>query len=462
MKLRFFGAIMGVTVLVLVTLLIPMALFLRSTAYSQTVTELEKNAFAVAGRSTAMLWSPSAANTAYVDSIIRAYSNDSGARVVVTDANGIALVTTDADGGAVGTSFAGRPEVATALSGQLATGQRYSNSIGGQLLYVAVPVLNGDQTVGAVRITFPATVVQSRLDQQISLLWIVGVSAMALAAIVALILSTSVTRPIRNLQRTAEAITEGDLTSRSDERKGPPEIRALARAYNRMSDRLNEMLATQQRFAADASHQLRSPLTALRLRIETAHELLQSDPERAAARLEAAEHEAERLNDIVEALLLLSRGELDSGNTEPVDVAAAAQAMCEVWSPLAEESGVTVEYLGVDSVIARALPGAIEQVVGNLVDNAIRASKPSTTVTIQVTREGSEAVLKVLDEGRGMTTDELAQAFDRFWRSDTSSSGTGIGLAIVRKLVEASGGTVGLMQRIPTGIVAIVRLPLVD
>lgn len=453
---------MGVTILVLLTLLIPIALFLRTTAYNQTITELEKNAFAIAGRSTAMLWTPDAANTAYVDSVIRAYSNSSGARVIVTNSPGIALVTTDADFAATGTSFADRPEIATALTGQLATGQRYSNTLGGQLLYVAVPVLNGDQTIGAVRISFPAAVVQGRLDQQISLLWIVGVSATTLAAIVALILSTSITRPLLNLRKTAEAITDGDLASRSDERKGPPEIRALAKSYNRMSDRLNEMLATQQRFAADASHQLRSPLTALRLRIETAHQLVRTDPERAAARLEAAEHEAERLNDIIEALLLLSRGELDAGSVGPVDVAAAARAMREVWTPLAEESGVTLAYLGLDSVVASALPGAIEQVVGNLVDNAIRASGPDTTVTIQVTREGSDAVLKVLDEGRGMTADELAQAFDRFWRSDTSSSGTGIGLAIVRKLVEASGGTVGLMQRRPAGVIAVVRLPLTD
>lgn len=451
---------MGVTVLMLLTILIPVALYLRSTHYSETVTELEKNAFAIAGRSTAMLWVPNEQNTAYVGSIARSYSNESGARVVITDASGVALVTTDADSVAVGKSFAGRPEIATALSGQVASGERYSNSLGGQLLYVAVPVLNGDETIGAVRISFPASVVESRINEHVSLLWIVSISAASLAAIVALILSTSITRPIHNLRRTAEAITDGDLASRSDEHAGPPEIRTLARAYNRMSDRLNEMIDEQRRFAADASHQLRSPLTALRLRIETAQELLATDPERAVARLEAAEHEAERLNDIIEALLLLSRGEVDAGSREAIDLAAAAQAMCEVWAPLAEESRVKLNYLGLDALSVQALPGAIEQVIGNLVDNAIRASATDTIVTVQVTRDGQHGVLKVLDEGTGMSADELSHAFDRFWRSDAQAGGTGIGLAIVRKLVEASGGTVELQSRTPKGVVAVVRLPL--
>lgn len=457
MKLRLFSAIMGVTVLVLLTLLIPIALFLRATATSQTINELEKNAFAIAGRSTALLWTPSTDATTYVDGVVRAYSAESGARVVVTDSQGVALVTTDADSVTVGSSYANRPEVATALSGEVATGQRHSNSLGIDLFYVAVPVLSGNTTIGAVRISYPAAEVQQRLDQQISLLWIVAVSAVSLAAIVALILASSITRPIRRLRNTAEAVTQGDLHSRSDEQHGPPEIRALAHAYNQMSDRLGEMLAEQQRFAADASHQLRSPLTALRLRLETAQELLAIDPERAATRLAAAEHEAERLGDIIEALLLLSRGELGEGSVEPIDVAAAAQAMCDVWAPLAEESGVTLEYLGVASLSALALPGAVEQVIGNLVDNAIRASQTGGRVIVQVSPADGSVLLRVLDEGSGMTAEELAHAFDRFWRSDTSTSGTGIGLAIVRKLVEASGGSVDLRPR-SQGIEAVVAL----
>lgn len=314
---------MGVVLLVLATLLIPLEIFLRGKAYDEAIAELETNAFTIAARSNTLLWAPSAEALAYTEEMAKNYAAASGARVVITDAAGIALVVTD-DPADVGTSFTGRPEIAIALSGEVASGERHSNTLGGDLFYVAVPALSGEVVKGAVRITFPSVEVHARLDAQLSLLWVVALSALGLAAIVATILAGSVIRPLSRLKLTAEAVAEGDLSRRSDERSGAPEIRALAAAYNRMSDRLAGLLDEQRRFSADASHQLRTPLTALRLRLETARNLLQTDPAKAAARFEAAELETERLNDLIEALLALSRGELDDGSVVPVDLAAAA------------------------------------------------------------------------------------------------------------------------------------------
>lgn len=456
MRWRFIGAILGVTLLVLITILVPLALFLRTSAYNQTIIILERNAFTLAARSGPLLWTRTPEALAYTEKIALAYATESDARVVITDSRGIALVVTD-DPADVGTSFASRPEVSEALQGDVASGERYSDTFGGNLFYVAVPALSGESVLGTVRITYPSDEVQEKLNEQLVLLIEVGLTAMVLAGIVAYILASSVTRPLSRLRLTAEQVAEGDLDRRSDEKSGAPEIRALATAYNRMSDRLAELLLEQKRFAADASHQLRTPLTALRLRLETARELLTTDPEKAAERFEAAELEAERLNELVEALLLLSRGELDQGHVERVDLAAAAKAIVEMWQPLAEESQITLEYRGPETLEVLALDGAIEQIAGNLIDNALRASNAGQTVTVTVGFENRTLpVLHVLDEGTGMNEEAIAQAFNRFWRADSATAGTGIGLAIVKRLVEAGGGNIELRQRKPRGIDAVV------
>lgn len=450
---------MGVTLLVLLCLLIPMANFLHSSAHDNTINELEKNGFILGGRSVAVLTQPTEENTAALRDVAKKYSERSGARVIITDSRGIAVVTTDADDSKLGSSYASRPEVASALGGTVATGERFSRSLGTDLLYVAVPVMSGPSVLGAVRITYPDAEVESRISAQVSLLWIVGFSALALAALVGLILAKTVNSPLERLTRTAANISDGDLDQRSRVRRGAVEIRQLSEAFDRMADRLSELLEEQRRFAADASHQLRTPLTALRLRLESARTLLRDDAERAEQRIEAAEAEAERLQDLVESLLLLSRGELGLGSRISVDATAAVNAVIESWLPLAEESGVTVRPAIAADVSVLALDQAIEQVVGNLLDNAIKACTSGGHVAVTLTSNESWATLSIVDDGIGLSAEECRAAFERFWRADGAQSGTGIGLTVVHRLVAASGGDVWLEPNLPNGVRAIVRLP---
>lgn len=460
MRLRFVGSIVSVTLLVLATLLIPLAWYLHASAFAQTQTELEKNAFALASRANAMLWSPTPENTAYVESVARAYADASGARVVITDDQGIARVTTDADAGDVGSTFSNRPEIEQALSGQIATGERYSQSTGAHLLYVAVPALSGERVLGAVRITFPEAVIESRIAQQLSVLWLIGITGVLAAGVVGWFLASSVTRPLQRLTETADAVAAGDLDRRSDTSRGAKEIRSLALAYNRMSDRLAGLLDEQRRFAADASHQLRTPLTALRLRLESAQSLLASDPDKASNRIDSAVHEVDRLNDLIEALLVMSRGEVDEGRLTVTNVSTVVAATVDIWRPLAVEQRISLRTNIEPEVFAAVLDGSIEQIVGNLIDNAMRASDPHSTIQVDLTRNGGFAEIRIADSGRGMGAADLERAFDRFWRADTNTSGTGIGLAIVKRLVELAGGSVFLESIEPTGVRATVRLPL--
>jgi signal transduction histidine kinase len=227
-----------------------------------------------------------------------------------------------------------------------------------------------------------------------------------------------------------------------------------------MASKLDSLIRQQRAFASDASHQLRTPLTALLLRIERAREALLLDPVSADARLGDAEVEVERLTSIVEGLLAIARSEGGSHDVVPVDLAVLALDRVENWRALAEEREVTIAYEGPEHAVGTALSSAPEQILDNLVDNAIGHSPHGTAVLVRVRELKDEIELAVIDAGTGMTEDQCKRAFDRFWRADSTKDGSGLGLAIVKHLVELSGGSAALVPgRGGSGVVATVRLP---
>jgi signal transduction histidine kinase len=185
---------------------------------------------------------------------------------------------------------------------------------------------------------------------------------------------------------------------------------------------------------------------------------LESDPPRAADRLLDAEIEVERLTTIVEGLLAIARS--DGGSTEPisVDVAEIAHNRVENWRALAEEHDITIAYEGPVSAAALALSGATEQILDNLVDNAIGHSPAGTAVLVRVRSLAREVELSVVDAGPGMTPEQCERAFDRFWRADSTTDGSGLGLAIVKHLAELGRSTVALAPGASgSGLTATVR-----
>lgn len=445
---------MSVTLLVLLVQDIPLGFYLQQVEHERIITSLERDAFILAGRSEQALETETVTDDAELIQAAKDYRNAGGSRVVIVNAAGTAVVISDDDQADIGTTYLNRPEIAEALSGSISTGHRFSTTLNQELLYVAVPILSGTEVLGAVRLTYPDYVVANTVNQQLGLLSLVAVIALLLAAIVGYIVSGSITRRIHLLQKATESLASGDLDSRADESKGTSELKSLASSFNDMAARL-ELLITQQRtFAADASHQLRTPLTALRLRLERAHDLLESDPAGAAERLSAAEAEADRLSNLIEGLLLLSRTEASNVPRERVDLAALTRGRIEQWQALAAESGVALGYEGPLSLFVIAVPGAIEQIVDNYIDNALSVSRPQTIINVTVRDEGSLAMLNVLDQGPGLSPEECVRAFDRFWRANSDRHGSGLGLAIVEQLTRASGGKAELRPRPGGGLIA--------
>ena len=187
---------------------------------------------------------------------------------------------------------------------------------------------------------------------------------------------------------------------------------------------------------------------------------IDADPAAARHDVEAASEETERLQRMVEGLLMLARAGQDAVTTQTIDVADIVNERAAIWAPLADERGVTLSADTIANLSARAVPGVLEQIVDNYIDNALNVSGPGNAITVSAVADDGWATVHVTDRGPGMPTDQLQHAFDRFWRAGNAGhQGSGLGLAIVRQLAEASGGDVALANRPGGGLDASVRLP---
>nr|WP_246323653.1 HAMP domain-containing sensor histidine kinase [Alpinimonas psychrophila] len=442
---------MAVTFLVLLTQDIPLAFYLHQAEHDHIVTGLERDAFVLAGHSEEALESATATADATLNDLARRYRDAGGARVVIVDSAGIAVIASDDDQSVVGDSYLSRPEITDALSGKISSGHRYSVTLSQELLYVTVPVLSGEKVLGAVRLTYPDQAVTDVVNSQLWRLGIVALSSVVLAGIVGLLVSGGVARRLTRLRRTTELLADGNLSARADEKRGAAELTSLSRSFNTMAERLEELVTQQRMFAADASHQLRTPLTALRLRLDRASELLETDPIAAGERLAAAQVEVDRLGNLIEGLLLLSRTEAASAPLKDFNLAEIARNRVKQWHALATESSVRLRYEGPVDAFVSASPSAIEQIIDNFVDNALTVSPTNSTITVRVVTAGAHTTVHVLDEGPGLSREDCARAFDRFWRASSDIGGSGLGLAIVAQLARASRGVAGLAPRSGSG-----------
>lgn len=374
------------------------------------------------------------------------YRQKSGGRVVVVDRRGIAVIDTNPPSGAART-FVTRPEIIAALHGHVRTGVRYSKTLHQNLLYVAVPASSGSKVTGVVRITYSMSAVDTRVLRYWLMLLAIGGIVLAAATLVGFRFARWVSAPLGHLEAVAAEAGGGDLSARADQQAGPPEVRSLASTFNHMIGELEQLVRSQEEFVADASHQLRTPLTALRLRLE----ILAGDAtDSGRADLERALEEVERLSRLVDGLLALARAEVSP--PERVDLAALVNERAEAWSTLTAERRVRLEI----AVEGKVLAGRdrLTQALENLLANALAVSPEGGSITITARAGG----LHVIDQGPGMTEVERQRAFDRFWRGGKSGAGSGLGLAIVKRLVETDGGSVELRQAPHGGLDAVIRL----
>ena len=448
MKLRLIGALVTVAVLILLVFSIPLASFVAQVERERLVTALERDAFVLAGHAKETLNTTAGAVLPSLQPYVDSYSKSSDARIVVTNASGLVVASSDPTI-VFGRDFSNRPEVAGALKGLPAVGERDSATLGERLLFVAVPVLLGDTVLGVVRFSNPKSVVDEEVQRHVRGIAAAGIITLLAAALVAIPLALTIARPISRLKTSTERLADGDFSVRADDSKGPPEVRELSRSFNAMAGRIGLMLENQQHFSGAVSHQLRTPLTALRLRLDQAQDAVGDDTSPVAIALDASRVEIDRLQEMIEQLLALSRLEGGSAATVTVNASVIVRNRIEVWESLAAERHITFTVRGLDSTPCVALEGALEQIVDNYIDNALTAAPDNSAINIEVQRIQRHIHVDVIDEGPGLSEEKRALAFERFWRGSTTENapGTGLGLAIVRQLAVASGGVAELLPR---------------
>ena len=441
-------ALVGLAVLV-----IPLGQTFASRERDRLVFDIERDATVVASLAEDAL---EAGISPELGRLLDGYATGDG-RIIVVDNDGLSVYDTDTD---QTRDFSSRPEILDALDGQRSDGTRPSETLGYDLMYVAVPVASGGTVHGAVRITYPT----STLDARIAGTWwrLAGLSAVVLTTVttVGWILARSVTQPVRAVRDAAIALAGGDLARRAPTDVGAPELRDLAVTFNSTAATLEQLLTAQRAFVADASHQLRTPLTALRLRLENLQPALEPEEQ---AELAAAIAETDRLARLVDGLLTLARRDAQPDEPQLVDVAAVIEDRLALWTPQAAAKRVTVTANGDIHGSVLAIPGALEQILDNLISNALNASPPDSTITLTADHTPRWLTLHVTDQGPGLDAEARHRAFDRFWRAPGNRTrGSGLGLAIVAELTAQSGGHATLDARPGGGLDAAIRLPIAD
>ncbi len=460
MRLRLLGAFLLLTLFVLAALEIPLAVNYRDRQLTELRNGLERDAFVLASYVQTKLEQP---NATELSTIAFNYSVETKGRVVIIASNGEVLADTDPLRDGI-QNFASRPEVAAALQQKVASGSRYSQSLKTGLIYVAVPVTQGNKVIGAVRLSYSTQQVEDRIHRYWWLLGLAGAVTLMIASVVGILIARWVTRPLGDLRDAAREIGAGDLDARADTGHGPPEVRALASSFNATAGRLEELLVAQEQFVADASHQLRTPLTALRLRLE----MIEGEVEGPVVEdIDAARSEVLRMSRLVDGLLALARAErTQRAEPDPTELGPIIAERLTIWEHIATERSVRLVAVPTP-LVARTDPDHLGQILDNYIANALEVSPAETSLLIRASIEvhGTDrfAAVHVVDQGPGMNEDQRAHAFDRFWRAGTTRSelgGSGLGLAIVKKLAEADGGTAELRSAPGGGLDAVVLLPM--
>ncbi|HRW37931.1 MAG: HAMP domain-containing protein [Acidimicrobiales bacterium] len=450
MTRRLLLTYLTITALTLVIVVVPLGLTFASRERDRLIFYVERDAQAIGSRAEDDLENDREPD---LTDVFDQYTAD-GARIVVVDAAGRTVA--DSDRADIGRDYSTRPEIARALNGERVTGRRHSDTLRSDLVYVAIPVASDGQVHGAVRITLPTSTVDERVRDTWMRLAALSAIVLSIVGAVGLILARGVTRPVRQLQGAAERLAAGDLSARAGEVEGAPELASLAHQFDATAERLELLVDAQRRFVSDASQQLRTPLTALRLRLET----LRPSPDDEVA-VDAALAETDRLARLVQSLLELARADGARPALTDVDATAVAAERCATWADVAEAAGIELVLDAPHPCPARTVEGGLEQILDNLVSNALAVADAGTTVTVSVRAEGHGAAVRVLDEGPGMPAAHRAQATSRFWRPPGATGpGSGLGLAIVDHLAMAAGGELELSEGPEgQGLLATVHLP---
>jgi len=420
----------------------------------------------------------SRADAAELDRIVRRAGAELGGRVLLLDRDG--KVQSDNFQQSMGRLLS-YPEVVSILvsgqtsdygvhslkTGEPARGQNMLSFASNEewVSYSTAGIVQSSHVIGVLLLVSSVRdMMQSLLSMQNNMA-VLFVAVAAVAAVAGMVFSRVLTRPITEMTQVIRGMSAGDLGARVAER-GSGEIRQLAVAFNSMSEQLDALNQTRNQFVSNASHELKTPLATMKIMIESLIYQPEMGPELRTEFLSDVNQEINRLSSIVSDLLTLVQSDSRSTrlNREKMSLAEVVKDAEHRLSPMAAQRGQQFITSLQDSCDMYADKAKLQQVVYNLLENAVKYTPRDGWVKVNLQRQGRDAVLTVSDSGPGIPRESLPHVFERFYRVDKArgreSGGTGLGLSIVQQYVNQHGGTVRVASEEGQGAVFTVELPL--
>ena len=398
-----------------------------------------------------------------VSSAMSAAETEGVSRAVITDAMGYVLYDTRELGNAAG-HYIFYTELVEALRGNNAVYCVYENHAFHSS--AAQPVLYRNQIIGGVYVYDYDTEQAALLENLRDTLMRVSIAMSALTLIISAIFGRSLTRRLQNLQEAIIGVREGAYNRRAV-LSGHDEYTQIAGEFNALVDRLQETENARRQFVSDASHELKTPLAAIRLLTDSILQNENVDGETVREFVSDIGQEAERLNRITEDLLRLTR--LDSGQPEDaslIEVEPVLDRVVRMLRPVADEKEISLLLACGSGASVVTSPGELHQILYNLAENAIKYNRHGGYVSITAAMEDETTTITVDDNGIGIPAEDLSRVFKRFYRVDKARSrdagGTGLGLAIVNDTVSRRGGAVWAENRPEGGTRFVVKLPCLE
>ena len=375
-------------------------------------------------------------------------NSDPALRVTIVDTRGVVLCDSEADATSM-ENHAARPEISLALTGQRGSSTRFSATLQTDMLYLAMPRYKDKKITGVIRTAIPLLSIESLLDELYRQFIILLVVLLAIVSMVIINIYRKVSQPL------AEIIDEASQFAKGDFSKSLPdyevrEIAELGGALNRMAEQLDRLENLRQDFVANVSHELKTPIATIKGYVETLLDGAQHDPADLDRFLNIVMKQNNRLAEIVDDLLTLSR--LESAPVTQLlalnetDVCQLLHSSAENCQSRAEAKNINIEIKCENEVSVQVDHSLMTQALVNLIDNAIKYSNEYKTITLTVEVSNGYVLLAVSDEGPGIPEEHIPRLFERFYRVDKSRSrrigGTGLGLAIVKHIVHIHGGRV--------------------
>jgi two-component system phosphate regulon sensor histidine kinase PhoR len=463
---KFFAAFIFLSVITAVFLTSFLVIRLKSDVEMKISQRLESNAI-LAGETFKRDFREG--NISGIRSRVKTLAGQLHLRITIIDKQGKVLADSEKDP-ALMENHGNRIEFIEAVEKGLGESTRLSGTLNFPMKYVAVRVADGNDIIGVVRIAVPLTEVQLEFRPLYRAVILGAIIAICVAAIIAYLMASSISRPIKRMKSIAERIARGDFSEKANI-KGKNEVAELAESLNTMADelqvkieRLNRVDRVRSDFVANVSHELKTPLTSIRGFVETLEDGAINDKTNAARFLAIIKKHTQRLGNIIDDLLRLS--ELESGGRiemAELDLKGLIDEVVMGFGHALSAKGQKLEVTATGSFTIIGDRSKLEQVFVNLIDNAIKYTKQNGQIKVNLTEADGFIMVTVEDNGIGIPKEDVERVFERFYRVDKAHSrevgGTGLGLSIAKHIVLAHKGEICIDSESGKGTKVLVTLP---